>query len=488
MWPTNELDAQALKPAIAGLLNAIPFTWAEFDSDRMSARQSQALLLLTAAGMVDRRIRCRISFANHPVSFELRIQATGEAGYDQAMQSASAIQHETWRDAWAAWIKSDTREQSPFHTQPLKPEEWRLTDQGELAREELAGTSPGACPRGVLDFVLKRGLYGPGYWARRIISGQPITGDDAKILQTHQAAGRDLNELSRPSVVGSGMLIEIKKVDHSHVVQGVRLTNWGEGAQAFAESFDGMLGKYFEALSTPGSGGSYPPPPVDDARPDVDEAPVGAGSTLFDGGELVFFADRVTLCGTVICSGKRSRSQRVVLELLSRRSKDGEFTAYGSDKLAKEAAPLGAKGSPAGVVRGLRASISIALLERGGIECGPEDVILSGGEGYRLSPKLSVQFADPPLFVDIMDIGGTANVHDDHGHLDSSVHGSGPQARQQWILHQLRNGVRLNIQAVSKGTGKSRKTAQRDLDRLREQGKIEFVGDPRSGQFRLKSG
>jgi hypothetical protein len=139
-------------------------------------------------------------------------------------------------------------------------------------------------------------------------------------------------------------------------------------------------------------------------------------------------------------------------------------------------------------VRDLRASISRALLEGAGIACGPEDVILSGGEGYRLSPKLSVQFADPPLFVDIMDIGVAASVHDDHGHVASSVHGSGPQARQQWILDQLRKGIRLNIQAVSKGTGMSRKTAQRDLDRLREQGKIEFDGNQRTGYYRPKSG
>jgi len=78
--PTSDMEADALKPSIAELLQSIPATWAEFDLDKLTARQSISLFLLTAAGMVERRGRIRTTIANHPTCFELRFQATGEAG------------------------------------------------------------------------------------------------------------------------------------------------------------------------------------------------------------------------------------------------------------------------------------------------------------------------------------------------------------------------------------------------------------------------
>jgi hypothetical protein len=59
------------------------------------------------------------------------------------------------------------------------------------------------------------------------------------------------------------------------------------------------------------------------------------------------------------------------------------------------------------------------------------------------------------------------------------------EKRQAWILHQLENGVRLKAPHVAKEFNRSTKTALRDLEALCGQRKIEFVGDPRTGFYKL---
>ncbi len=56
--PRTDTEADLLKPAIAELLRTIPESWAEFDLDRLTVIQDNALFLLTAAGMVE-RLGCR---------------------------------------------------------------------------------------------------------------------------------------------------------------------------------------------------------------------------------------------------------------------------------------------------------------------------------------------------------------------------------------------------------------------------------------------
>ena len=53
--PRTDAEADLLKRAIAELLRTIPETWADFDLDRLTVIQDNALFLLTAAGMVERR-------------------------------------------------------------------------------------------------------------------------------------------------------------------------------------------------------------------------------------------------------------------------------------------------------------------------------------------------------------------------------------------------------------------------------------------------
>lgn len=207
----------------------------------------------------------------------------------------------------------------------------------------------------------------------------------------------------------------------------------------------------------------------------------------FTGGELVFYEDRVELCGVDICSGPRSASRRVVLELLGKRKADGEsFIAYSGEDLESEAKRYGAKGTAAGSIRDLRDDIMEALRNRANIVSERKDVILSGDTGYRFAECLTVRHVSSPTITDITDMAETADVRDPDVRDVFDVRDEESARRREWILEQLGEKVPLKAPNVAEQFGRSKKTAQRDLDALRDEGLIEFVGDPRTGYYRLR--
>ena len=243
--PRTDAEADLLKPAIAELLRTIPETWVEFDLDRLTVIQDNALFLLTAAGIVERRGWLRSTIANHPTAFEVRFHATGEGGFAKAMEQAAAAEYETWKEAWRTWKTGETKDVSPFRTEAMKPQEWRLTDQGILARGELGGTDAchGSRTRRSTSFSSVASLgRGTGLgWLPQIQKGL----DRAIIEEQSRSTGQDLDRSSAPPAPGSGLLVEIRKVEKPAASQAVKLTNWGEGADAFAAAFE----KAFLAMS-----------------------------------------------------------------------------------------------------------------------------------------------------------------------------------------------------------------------------------------------
>ncbi|MEZ6099963.1 MAG: HTH domain-containing protein [Pirellulaceae bacterium] len=201
----------------------------------------------------------------------------------------------------------------------------------------------------------------------------------------------------------------------------------------------------------------------------------------FSGGTMAFHADRVELCGVDICSGPRSSTRRKLLDLLRQKRSDGSFIAYSGDKLAAEA---GLTGGAPGAVRDLREAIRAALRDGANIICGKDDVVLSGGPGYRLSESVAIE-----LSPEIADITDTGDVRDDYDPSDSDVldvPDDPALVRQAWIVEQLENGVQLKGPDIAHNFACSAKTAQRDLAALKKSGEIEFVGPARSGYYRLK--
>ena len=65
---------------------------------------------------------------------------------------------ETWAEsqgAYRQWKNGDTANVPPMHCERLEPSEWRLTDQGVSARQDVGGGQE----RRAQDFVLKSGIF-----------------------------------------------------------------------------------------------------------------------------------------------------------------------------------------------------------------------------------------------------------------------------------------------------------------------------------------
>jgi hypothetical protein len=252
--------------------------------------------------------------------------------------------------------------------------------------------------------------------------------------------------------------------------------------------------------------------------------PVGATKTSpFSGGKMVFYPDRVELCGVDIWSGSGTDWYRTTLELLAKKDGNGGFTSYSGEVLAKvvgvspgekDAKKRGR--NAAGLIKRLRTRISDALRSQANLECGKTDVILSGGPGYRFSDRLSVHQEGQPEKADITDMDGTGddpndtnddvrddpndpngNVHDDPNdpndtndpngktHDDPNVSDNTQEGRRAWILQRLEKGQRLNAPDVVGQFKCSMTTAKRDLKSLKDAGSIEFEGSSRTGHYRL---
>ena len=214
---TGPHGSDLLQDAVAALLRRIPERWAEYGADALTATESQALFLLVAAGMVERRIRLRARLHNHPVAVEATITATGEYGFVEAMEPVLATMWAEWKDAYNAWRTGETRGAPLSITEHLQPDEWRLTDQGPLARADLDGDNPHVA----LDFVLRRGFF----------DGQP------KLIL--EPGCEPVSQ--RESVRGYGQLVTMRKVQADAASPAaVNVGNWKEGADAFAAAFQAV--------------------------------------------------------------------------------------------------------------------------------------------------------------------------------------------------------------------------------------------------------
>jgi hypothetical protein len=144
------------------------------------------------------------------------------------------------------------------------------------------------------------------------------------------------------------------------------------------------------------------------------------------------------------------------------------------------------------MMRDLRDGIVSLLRSQANLACGRKDVILSGGTGYRLSDLVSVHHAAESAIADITDTDTDITDTDESASVPN-VRGDDVRdvrdasaARRAWILQQLADGVQLKAPAVAEHFKCSVKTAQRQLTALKDEGKIEYVGAPRTGYYQLR--
>ncbi len=241
----------------------------------------------------------------------------------------------------------------------------------------------------------------------------------------------------------------------------------------------------------------------------------------FKGGELVFYPDRAELCEVKILGDTGLGQMRRILEILKKTRANGKFIPYSGEQLAKRIRTRGGQNAVAGCIRGFRNTVIKALEEEAGLICGRQDVIQSGSHGYRLKEWITVREVDSDITVPrprghgtvsgvvntpgggvsgvvndpdgvvngvVDDPGGRVSgvVNDPDGVVNGTVNGR-VERRREWILTALRKGRKLRVPAVTKGLKCSARTAQRDLDALKAQGKIRFEGSPKTGHYCLNS-
>ena len=198
----------------------------------------------------------------------------------------------------------------------------------------------------------------------------------------------------------------------------------------------------------------------------VKEAPITPET--FSGGELVFHSDRVSLCDVTILVNSRAKQMRKILDALRPRNRAGSFVAKSGPELADEIGIRAGQNGVAGAIRDFRKNVSIVLLEQLSLDCKSQDVIRSGGPGYRFNEWISVRDAE------------AVSVEPPCKETDEE------QTRSSQILSALKNGRKLRTPALATELGCSIVTAKRELDNLRANGTVEFVGPAKTGAYQLK--
>lgn len=214
----------------------------------------------------------------------------------------------------------------------------------------------------------------------------------------------------------------------------------------------------------------------------------------FQGGPLALHERHATLCGvTILEKNGRGHAWRV-LEFLAERNDAGKHRSYSGQELAGRLGKRVAQNAVSQCVRALRKRIAKALREQSNIVCGDQDLIQSGGSGYRLNPWIEVRRCGEPgpppgsdpdsgAGVTSHDPGDTSGVIPDDPGDTGGV--TGVNERQEWILDRLREGVRLRRADVEERFHCSTKTAKRDLAELRQRGLVAFHPKPSPGHYGL---
>ncbi|MBN1909941.1 MAG: response regulator [Pirellulales bacterium] len=209
----------------------------------------------------------------------------------------------------------------------------------------------------------------------------------------------------------------------------------------------------------------------------------------FAGGELVLSPYRAELAGAVVWRERPEMLIRRVLGALAETHPSGRYFAFSGLELAAKVGCSGEANKIAGAIRDFRQEVIRVLREEGGIHCTPQDVIQSGGAGYRFKEWIVVRSGDVVTGTAPGSGGGT-DVPDVPDHVpDGPDHGTDDPAvrRRRWIVGELSKGRHLRAPGIATELNVSYRTVKRDLDALRSANRIAFVGPARTGYYRIKT-
>jgi hypothetical protein len=247
--------------------------------------------------------------------------------------------------------------------------------------------------------------------------------------------------------------------------------------------------------------------PAPSAAPPEQAAPVP-----FQGGEMVFYSDRVELCGVKIVGDTGTGQSRMILDLLKRKRDAARYVYMSGEALARSIGAGGGIGVVTGCIRTIRRNATERLMEILGVCVGNEDVIINDGvHGYCLKEWIRVRdavgtvSASPSAGRDADADGDTdAEPDRDTGEPDEGARDTdgrepdadrpapdtdaGGERRRQRILELLRVNQGLQAPTIATRVRCSLATAKREMAALRKAGVVEFVGHARTGHYRLIGG
>lgn len=242
--------------------------------------------------------------------------------------------------------------------------------------------------------------------------------------------------------------------------------------------------------------------PAPSAAPPEQAAPV-----LFRGGEMVFYPDRVELCGVKIVGDTGTGQSRMILDLLKRKRDAVRYVYMSGEALAKSIGAVGI-GVVTGCIRTIRRNATERLMEILGVRVGNEDVIVNDGvHGYCLKEWITVRDetsqaaaapspasrdaddagAEPDRDTDEPD-GGARDTDGREPDVDRPAPDAGGDRRRQRILELLQANQGLQAPTIATRVRCSLATAKREMAALRKAGAVEFVGHARTGHYRLIGG
>jgi len=194
---------------------------------------------------------------------------------------------------------------------------------------------------------------------------------------------------------------------------------------------------------------------------------------------LVFFRDRIELCGVAVVSSGRSSQMWTILDTLRQRLDERRYKAFSCNALADIVGCDGGQGSIAGSVRDFRRHVAEALGRELGRKVERDDVIQTFN-GYRLNPWIVVK--------DLRNTG-SCPATDGRPNAGRDPVNTGPDdpvnERRRRILDELRKGEQLRAPALADRLGCSHSTVKRELEALKAEGRITFVGPSKTGYYTL---
>jgi CheY-like chemotaxis protein/DNA-binding MarR family transcriptional regulator len=186
----------------------------------------------------------------------------------------------------------------------------------------------------------------------------------------------------------------------------------------------------------------------------------------FNGGDLVFYDDRVDLCGIKVCGAKNSSVKRRVLDILRQRTSKGDYRCFAMKDIA-DRLNLDRPGAVAEAVADLRKECRERLRDAKALACEDEDVICNQNKGYHLRDWITV-------------LEGIDEVEKAAEKQDLIL-----TENQKAIIRLLRKHGKRSPRQVSDGLGLLSATVSAELDPLFEAGLVVSEGNGANKILRL---